>query len=82
MHSECQKSTVMTVCSQGTEERKHVTIINTKVSVTTVRPDITSELPERYLPMQCVLQMASGHTLPILNKAFVKLTLGQRPLTT
>jgi hypothetical protein len=32
--------------------------------------------------MQCAPQTVSGETVPILKKAFVKLTLRQRPLTT
>jgi hypothetical protein len=50
--------------------------------VTITRPDINAGLPKKDLPMWCALQMASGDTLPILKEAFVKMTLGQCPLTT
>jgi hypothetical protein len=56
--------------------------IDTGVSMTIARPDVTAELPKRDPPMQCALQMASEETLPILKEALVKLTLGQCPLTT
>lgn len=54
--------------------------IDTKAFVPIARPDITARLPER--PAQEVRPADSLRGDPILNEAFVKLTVGWRSLTT
>jgi hypothetical protein len=56
--------------------------VDTRASVTIARPDIRAGLPQKDPPMKCILQMASGETLPILKEVLVTLTLWWRPLTT
>jgi hypothetical protein len=48
--------------------------------VTVARPDIVEALPERRLARQCVLQVVSGRTIPVLKDALVDLNLGKRDL--
>jgi hypothetical protein len=48
--------------------------------VTVARPDIVVELPERRPGPQCVLQVGSGRTIPVVKEALVVLNLGQRAL--
>jgi hypothetical protein len=50
--------------------------------VTIARADVAARCPERKPSRRHILQTAAGSTLPILNEALVKLTLGRRPITT
>jgi hypothetical protein len=54
--------------------------IDDGVFVTVARPDNVVVLPERRPGRQCVLQVGSGRTIPVVKKALVQLTLGQRAL--
>jgi sulfur transfer complex TusBCD TusB component (DsrH family) len=56
--------------------------IDTGLSVTMARPDITAGLTKSDLIMPYILQIASGDILPILKEALVKLTLGHHPQMT
>jgi hypothetical protein len=48
--------------------------------VTVARPDIVMGLSERRRGRQCVLQVHSGRTIPVVKEALVELTLVQRAL--
>ena len=54
--------------------------IDTGASVTIARPDMVAGQPEKKPSRACVLQTASGETIPVLKEALVELTLGRRAL--
>ena len=54
--------------------------IDTGASVTIARPDIVARQPESKPSRTYVLQTAIGETNPVLNEAFVEMTLGRRAL--
>jgi hypothetical protein len=51
-------------------------IINTGLSMSTARPDITTGMLKRELSQLYVMQMVSGETFRFLKEALVELTLG------
>jgi hypothetical protein len=61
------------------QERPCCVTIDTGAFVTVARPDIVG-LPERRPGRQCILQVESGRTIPIVKEVLVELTLGQRTL--
>jgi hypothetical protein len=54
--------------------------IDAGVFVTLARRDIVVGLPGRRPGRQCVVQVGSGRTIPVVKEALVELTLGQRAL--
>jgi hypothetical protein len=51
-------------------------ILSWELKVDSTRPDITAGLPKTKLHQLYILQMPSAETLPILENALMKLTLG------
>jgi predicted aspartyl protease len=62
------------------QERPCRVTVDTGASATVARPDIVAGLPERELSRPYVLKTASGETMPVMKKAHVELTMGQRTL--
>jgi hypothetical protein len=62
------------------QERPWRVTIDAGAFVTVASPDTVVGLPERRPGRQCVLQVGSGRTIPIVKEALVELTLGQRAL--
>lgn len=54
--------------------------IDTRVSVTTARPNIAAGLPKRKLSIPYILTMASGKILPMLKEILVEMTPGHGPI--
>jgi hypothetical protein len=54
--------------------------INTRATVTIVRPDIVAVQPERKPSRPYILQMTFGETIPVLKEARIEVSLGRGPL--
>jgi hypothetical protein len=48
--------------------------------LTVARPDIVVGLPETRPGQECILQVGSERTIPVVKEELVELTLGQRAL--
>jgi len=57
-------------------ERPCRVTIDTRASVSIPRLDMVAGQPERKPSRACVLQTASGETIPVLKEALINLTLG------
>jgi hypothetical protein len=62
------------------QERSCRVTIDAGAFVTVATPDIVVRLLERRPGRQCVLQVGSGRTIPVVREALVEVTLVQRNL--